>query len=113
DWSSDVCSSDLVAPVDKMKIREIEYLCYLDGWYVSENIEFEGKKIIATKTIEADSSFFKFFQFEFIYGNPKTALKEKNSIALSENISKQLFGEENPIDKPVNYYGEVFTVKGR
>lgn len=101
-----------VAPVAKMKIPEIEDFCYLDGWYVSENIEFEGKKIIATKTIEADSSFFKFFPFEFIYGNPKTALKEKNSIVLSENIAKQLFGEENPIDKPVNYYGEVFTVKG-
>lgn len=101
-----------IAPVAKMKIPEIEDFCYLDGWYVSENIEFEGKKIIATKTIEADSSFFKFFPFEFIYGNPKTALKEKNSIAISENIAKQLFGEENPIDKTVKYYGEAFTVKG-
>lgn len=101
-----------VAPLAKMKIPEIEDFCYLDGWYVKENIEFEGKKIVVEKTIEADSSFFKMFPFEFVYGNPKTALKSKNSIAISENISKQLFGDENPIDKLVNYYGEAFTVKG-
>lgn len=101
-----------VAPLAKMKIPEIEDFCYSDGWYVKESIEFEGKKIVVQKTIEADSSFFKFFPFEFVYGNPKTALKVKNSIALSEDISKQLFGGENPIDKSVNYYGESFTVKG-
>src|SRR5690606_31785300 len=36
----------------------------------------------------------------------------KNSIAISENISKQLFGDENPIDRLVNYDGQAFTVKG-
>lgn len=101
-----------VAPIAKMKIPEIEDFCYVDGWYVKESIEFEGKKIVVQKTIEADSSFFRMFPFEFIYGNPKTALKNKNSIAISENISKQLFGDENPIDKLVTYYGEAFTIKG-
>src|SRR5690554_581001 len=45
-----------VAPLAKMKIPEIEDFCYLDGWYVKENIEFEGKKIVVEKTIEADRS---------------------------------------------------------
>src|SRR5690606_33142578 len=90
-------STAAVATIANMKIPEIEDFCYLDGWDVKENIEFEGKKIVVEKNIEADSSFFKMFPFEFVYGNPKTALKSKNSIAISENIAKQLFGEENPI----------------
>jgi len=101
-----------VAPNASMRISEIEGYCYLDGWYVSENIEFEDKQLVVSKTLEADSLFFKFFPFEFIYGNPETALVAKNSIALSKDISQQLFGDEDPVDKFVNYYGGSFVVKG-
>ena len=66
--------------------------------------------------IVADSSFFNVFDFNLKYGNKKTILKDIESIILSENYSKKLFGNTNPIGKSVyietRMYQGNHTVKG-
>ena len=47
----------------------------------------------------ADSSFFNFFNFNFLYGNKNDALKNPYSIVLDEDVAKKIFGNENPIGK--------------
>src|SRR5690606_35899506 len=86
-----------LASVLKSKTSEIEDYTFVYNWYEEELAETAGKKHIISKITSADSTFFRFMPFEFISGNPKTALKEKNSIALSENTAKQLFGESDPV----------------
>lgn len=108
-WSSTTAPS---GPMAKEKISEIETYSFFDGWYVEELIEFEDKKVLVEKTIQADSVFFQIFPFEFILGNRKTALKDKNSIVLSEEIANQLFEDKDPIGKQVSYDNGTFTVKG-
>ena len=49
----------------------------------------------------ASSSFFNVFTHQFLYGNPSTALNEKNSIVISESLAKKLFGDQNPIGKAI------------
>jgi len=47
----------------------------------------------------ADSDFFTLFSFPFLKGNPATALKDGNSVVLSETDAKKIFGKEEPIGK--------------
>jgi len=46
----------------------------------------------------ADPSFFNLFSFEFIKGNPRNALKDLNSIVLTEEMAEKYFGSEDPVD---------------
>ena len=45
----------------------------------------------------ADSTFFSFFDFKLIDGNPKTALDAPDKCVITERSAKCLFGEKNPI----------------
>lgn len=47
----------------------------------------------------ADSNFFKFFNYEFIYGDELTALSQPQSVVLTEELAKQYYGNENPLNK--------------
>lgn len=55
-----------------------------------------------------DPGFFKMFSFPFIYGNPETALPDKNSIVLTQETARRYFGNENPLGK-VLYLGTFDT----
>ena len=48
-----------------------------------------------------ESNFFEFFSFPLISGNPKTALRDPNTLVLSETTARKLFGDENPLEKLV------------
>ncbi|SEI43061.1 putative ABC transport system permease protein [Dyadobacter koreensis] len=58
------------------------------------------------KTIFADSTFFKVFDFELIKGNPKTALKEQLSIVFTEKAAKKYFGDADPLGQTLLLSGE-------
>jgi putative ABC transport system permease protein len=47
----------------------------------------------------ADPSFFEIFTFPLIQGNSETALKEPNSLVLTEKAARKYFGEDNPLEK--------------
>ena len=51
--------------------------------------------------IEADSSFFNFFSIPVLKGDPENLLNAPIKWYLSESTAKKIFGEENPIDKPI------------
>lgn len=46
-----------------------------------------------------ESNFFDFFSFKLISGNAKTALREPNSVVLTEKTARKYFGDENPMEK--------------
>ena len=49
----------------------------------------------------ADSTYFQVLTYNFIEGNPETALMNPNSLVLSEEIAKKIFGKEPALDKVV------------
>src|SRR6185436_16574045 len=49
----------------------------------------------------ADSTFFQVLTYHFIEGDPATALTEPNSLVLSEEIAKKMFGKEPALNKIV------------
>ena len=63
--------------------------------------------------IFADPSLFKVFSFRFINGNPEKALKNPQSIVLTESMAKKYFGDSNPIGKILKIDNkQVLTVSG-
>ena len=60
------------------------------------------KSFYETKGYLADASFFKLFTYNFLEGNPATALKEPNSIVLSEDIAKKFFGDQPALNKLIH-----------
>lgn len=47
----------------------------------------------------ADPAFLKIFDYKIIKGNPATLLKSPNGVLLTETLAKNLFGNEDPLNK--------------
>ena len=62
-------------------------------------ITYHDKKIMEERIRFVDNEFFKVFSFEMISGNPENALKEPNTVVLSESIARKYFGDADPIGK--------------
>lgn len=59
----------------------------------------------------ADSNFFNFFSFELISGDATTALKEPNSIVITDVLAKKYFGEVDPIGKIITIGNDKWPCK--
>lgn len=68
------------------------------------NIKFQEKK-----TIMADSTLFKIFDFPLVSGDKNTALKEPMSIVISQTAAKKYFGNSNPVGQTVLLTGEAIN----
>lgn len=108
-WTSNAATT---GPMLKAISADLDSYCYFYADYARDVISYNGKKEMISKIFTAQSNFFSFFPFQFVYGNAKTALKDLNSIALSEETAVRLFGNENPLEKLVKYEGQIFTVRG-
>ena len=62
-------------------------------------IRYGEKVLTEDNAFFTESNFFDFFSFRLISGNVKTALKEPNSVVLTEKAARKLFGDENPLEK--------------
>ncbi|TBO44063.1 ABC transporter permease [Pedobacter kyonggii] len=51
----------------------------------------------------ADPDFLKMFDYKVLKGNPNTFLKNPDGIILSETLAKNLFGNEDPLNKVVKF----------
>lgn len=65
------------------------------------------------KGIRADTAFFDVFGIELLRGNPQTALEVAESMVITESLSEKLFGEDDPLGKPVLFHNRwSFIVTG-
>lgn len=60
-----------------------------------------GPKEVQGDTKYAEADFFKVFSFPFAEGSAATALKDKFSVVISENVKQQLFGKEPALGKTI------------
>ncbi len=66
-------------------------------------VAYEQTKLYVEDGVSADSTFFKVFNYEFVHGDPNTALKEDNAIVLTEETARKLFGDKNAMGEIVRY----------
>lgn len=99
-----------IAQTFKNEFPEIEKAVRFAGMGSALLTENE-KAILVDNVFLADSTLFDIFTYEFIYGNPNDALVTPFNIVLTESTSKTLFGDADPVGKPIkiNNQFEVFV----
>ena len=55
----------------------------------------------------ADSNVFEFFNFEFVSGDPDTALARPTDIVLTRAAALRYFGDEDPVGQTLRFMGQV------
>ncbi len=103
----DVRSISICPPLaDAMmtEIPEVESTLRLNRWG-KPVLRYGEKAFTEDKVFFTESNFFEFFSFRLISGNVKTALKEPNSVVLTEKTARKYFGAENPLGKLI-FIGE-------
>jgi len=76
--------------------------------YTQADFRYEDK-VFSEQIIFADEGFFEMFTFDLLSGS-KDVLKYKEKIAISKNIAKKFFGEEEPLGKQVSI---LFSIDGK
>lgn len=82
--------------------EEITRLRSLTGLVIK--YEEEGKPAVSFEedyNFAVDENFFKVFSFDFMYGNPETALRDPKSIIMTWETAQRYFGFINPLNKSV------------
>ena len=64
-------------------------------------IRSEEKALYWDDVYAADPNVFDVFTHKILYGDPKTALKDPSSAAVSETFARKYFGDANPIGKTI------------
>ncbi|MBI3482384.1 MAG: ABC transporter permease, partial [Bacteroidetes bacterium] len=65
------------------------------------NSKKEIKSFDQSKVFAADSNFFQVFTFPLVKGNPLTALRNPQTLVMTESTAKKYFGDEDPLGKIV------------
>lgn len=101
-----------LAPSMKKDFPEIEYTCRfknLGAWL----FRYKDGEFIQGNSGAIDSTAFDIFDFKFLMGNPEGALSDAHSVVLTEELSKRIFGSENPVGKVVEVRGKgAFKITG-
>ncbi|MEO9487757.1 ABC transporter permease [Ekhidna sp.] len=96
---------------------EVEVATAVAGPFSNQNVSILNKNeerihFLEDHAIIADSNFFKVLSFEMISGDKNSALKNPNSVVLSESTAKRFFGEEDPLGKPISIGRRSSVVSG-
>jgi putative ABC transport system permease protein len=70
---------------------------HIQSWYYPW-LKYDNKEF-QEATDFVDTGYFKVFQFPFKYGDAASALKDKFSIVLSDEMAQKFFGNANPVGK--------------
>ncbi len=74
-------------------------------FYWEAKLEYEGIQYQGVCLV-ADSSFFEFFDYPLLFGNPKTILKDPEDIILSSEFANKLFGNKDPFGMQLTVHSE-------
>lgn len=73
----------------------------------------ESQSYVLENPVFTDSTIFDVFSFNFIYGNPETALNAPLSVVLTEDIAEMIFPFENPVGAVIRVENSMdYTVTG-
>ncbi|HEU5054251.1 MAG TPA: ABC transporter permease [Hanamia sp.] len=108
-------SSGLVTDILKTQMPEVKYAASLapPQWFQKFTLSVDDKNIKATGQY-AGKDYFNIFSFKLLEGEKNKVLADKNSIVISDELAKKLYGTTtNLIGKPVRFqHDTTFFVSG-
>ena len=104
----------ILAPTMKEMFPEIESTLRIDFYMMKDAVLNSGNEPISVKDlVVTDSTFFHFFNFGLISGNPEKVLVQPNSIVLTGKMANRLFREVDPVGKTILVNNKIeLTVTG-
>ncbi|HEY0740277.1 MAG TPA: ABC transporter permease [Chryseosolibacter sp.] len=75
-------------------------------------VQYGDKTFFEDQILDADSTFFRVFDFELIDGNAHTALREPNSVVISKEVALKYFGSLNVLSQNLTIDGSMYQVTG-
>jgi len=94
---------EILAAYMKDNIPEVVRASRLMAPWVDKVILQQGDKNFYVRGLYVDNEFLQMFSYPLLRGNPKEALKNANTIVLTESTAKKLFGNVDPVDKVLIY----------
>ncbi|MCK5058451.1 MAG: ABC transporter permease [Candidatus Aminicenantes bacterium] len=100
-------------PLLKDEYPEVENYVRFNGYGSPRVIRYRDKRFTEEKFLWVDHTVFDVFSFKLLKGNPKQALKEPNTVVITEEMAKKYFGPEDPVDKKLRIHNDTYyTVTG-
>lgn len=93
-----------MGPTMKKEFPEIKNFTRIN-WYSKMEMSYRDKRIYLPQAFLVDSTFLQIFDFKLLKGNRETVLEKPNSIVLTEESAKKLFGNVDAIGKTISHYG--------
>ena len=75
-----------------------QYVRFYNFWGPN-TVRYNDEIFSEHKLLYTDSTVFKVFGFPFIKGSPENALRNPNSIVITQSMASKYFGEEDPVNK--------------
>ncbi len=101
--SEDGWTTPPTGPALQEFFQEIEASVRLCNWFEDVVVSKDDKKYSENNIIGADSSIFRVFTIPFIAGDPRTALREPNTIVITEKIARKYFGDQNALGQTLHF----------
>jgi putative ABC transport system permease protein len=79
-------------------------------WYEKYQITNKDQRLFLPQVLAVDTPFFNLFDFPLIEGDRATALREPNSVVLTESTAHKLFGNADPMGKMISHYAADTTL---
>lgn len=99
--STGISPGNGIAMAIKAKIPEVEVITRIGGG--DRSLIANKQTVLKRADLFADPDILKIFSYDFIVGNPATALNTPNSVILTAETAKLLFGTTDVLNKTVRY----------
>ena len=106
---------EAVASAAAAEIPEVVKTCRVGYYYGANSWEYDSQFFYPSAFYGAtvDTSFFTLFDFKIVKGNPVNPFTDHLSMVISETKAKIIFGEDDPIGKPIkSSHGKLFHITG-
>jgi len=100
-------SSGNMGPTLAADYPEVEQSLRLLPWFDDILMIKDEQKLKISDVVFADANFFDIFDFSLLQGDPRTALKNPQSIVLTEETSQKFFGDQNPIGQTITGFQDL------
>ncbi|MEH3115572.1 ABC transporter permease [Pedobacter terrae] len=104
-------STTALGPLLKEKLPEAKYVARMD--YGKKSLIANGQNSYKKDSKFAEPDILQMYDYQFVSGDSKTALKNPLSVILTESIARTLFGTTDVLNKSVRYQDkENLTITG-
>ncbi|MGY4385122.1 putative ABC transport system permease protein [Pedobacter sp. UYP24] len=98
-------TSNVIAQVIKQEIPDVELISRISN--NGQQLIANGENSFKKESTFADPDLLKIYGYEFIAGNPETALSSPKSVVLTERMAKLLFKDGDALNKSVRYNNDT------